>query len=286
MPTLAAVLDPNHAAATTQSGARARAVGHVTRGTTGVNRLRRVDRWVIHTSCSYLRSVDSPLCVDVGYGREPWTTAQWHASLKAHVRPDISVLGIEIDRDRVAAAIPHATAGLAFAHGGFEVPTQGRPVHVVRAMNVLRQYDQSAVKQAWSLMSAALASGGLLVDGTCDEIGRLATWIGIRRAADGQPSPQTLTLSAQVSTLEMPSRFATRLPKSLIHRHLPGTTLHKFFSDFDRAWMTHTGLAVFSPRQRFIAAVRQLHSEGWPIVDGENRWRLGEVTLRYEGVSD
>ncbi|MBU6213414.1 MAG: hypothetical protein KGP01_03070 [Actinomycetales bacterium] len=263
-----------------------RAVGMVTRGTTGVNRLRRVDRWVIHARCSYLRTVDSPLCVDLGYGREPWTTAQWRETMRTHVREDIEVLGIEIDRDRVAAAQAQAAPGLSFAHGGFEVPTGGRPVHVLRAMNVLRQYDESAVVDAWTLMAAALAPDGVLIDGTCDEVGRLGTWLAVCRDIHGRPQPQSLTLSAQVATLEQPSRFATRLPKSLIHHHVPGTALHRLLADFDRAWASHAGLAVFSPRQRFIAAARQLRDWGWPVADNEQRWRLGEVTVDYGCLLD
>ena len=258
----------------------------VTRGTTGVNRLRRVDRWVIHARCSYLRSVESPLCVDLGYGREPWTTAQWCEGLRKHVRADIEVLGIEIDRDRVAAAQAQSAPGLSFEHGGFEVPTGGRPVHVLRAMNVLRQYDESDVADAWALMAAALAPGGLLIDGTCDEVGRLGTWLAIVATSQGRAQPQSLTLSAQVANLEQPSRFATRLPKALIHRHLPGTALHRFFADFDRAWASNAGLAVFSPRQRFIAAARQLRDSGWPVADNEQRWRLGELTVDYACLLD
>src|SRR4051794_32960577 len=40
--------------------------GRITRGTTGVNRLRRVDRWI--AALPVLRATADPLVVDLGYG--------------------------------------------------------------------------------------------------------------------------------------------------------------------------------------------------------------------------
>ena len=48
---------------------------------------------------------------------------------------------------------------------------------IVRAFNVLRQYDEAEVAAAWAALTARLAPGGLLVEGTCDELGRLAAWV-------------------------------------------------------------------------------------------------------------
>lgn len=262
----------------------AQRVGAITRGTTSPNRLRRADRWLLHRYCSYLRSVADPLCVDLGYGHEPLTTVEWWHRLRQHVRGDVDVLGIEIDPARVSAAEPLTRPGLGFALGGFEVPAQGRQAHVIRAFNVLRQYDESDVQHAWTLMGGRLAPGGVLIDGTCDELGRLCTWVAISDGPDGV-MPRTLTLSAQCSSLELPSRFATRLPKALIHRNIPGEPVHEFLGAFDRAWATHAGLAVFSPRQRFVASVQQLLAQGWPIHDTAQRWRLGEVTVDWSCVT-
>jgi hypothetical protein len=243
-----------------------------------------VDRWILHTQCSYLRAVAAPLCVDLGYGREPWTTAEWHSRLRQHVRHDIAVLGVEIDAQRVAAAQLATAPGLSFVLGGFEVPAQGCAVHVIRAMNVLRQYDEADVSKAWSLMVKALAAQGTLIDGTCDEVGRLSTWLAVKSGTDGQPFADSFTLSTQLASLERPSKWAARLPKALIHRNAPGHAVHKFFVDFDAAWDVHAALSVFSPRQRFIAAVQTLRDAGWPIRDNESRWRLGEVTVDASSV--
>ena len=46
-----------------------------------------------------------------------------------------------------------------------------------------------------------------------------------------------------------------------------------------RAWETEAG--PFGPRQRWLATVRRLRSDGWPVLDGPARWRLGELTLPW-----
>src|SRR5918993_2568907 len=76
-------------------------VGQITRGTTGTNRLRRIDRWIARHPA--LRRADDPLVVDLGYGASGVTALELHARL-ARVRPDVEVLGLEIDPARVARA--------------------------------------------------------------------------------------------------------------------------------------------------------------------------------------
>ena len=50
---------------------------------------------------------------------------------------------------------------------------------MVRAFNVLRQYPEDEVAGAWRTVMERLTPDGLLVDGTCDELGRLATWAAV-----------------------------------------------------------------------------------------------------------
>src|SRR5687768_6650095 len=151
-----------------------RPVGDVTRGTTHPNRLRRVDRWIVGTQAARLRRVEAPLVVDLGYGRHPVTTVEL-ADRLSEVRSDLDVLGVEIDRSRVEAAADHARPGLAFARGGFNLPTGGRRPVPVRAMNVLRQYSEVDATAAWELLRQQLDPDGILVEGTCDELGRRTT---------------------------------------------------------------------------------------------------------------
>ena len=38
-------------------------------------------------------------------------------------------------------------------------------------------------------------------------------------------------------------------------------------------------------RQRFLATAGALREEGWPVLDGPARWRLGEVTVAWAAVA-
>lgn len=250
-----------------------RPVGVVTRGTTARGRLRRVDRWLLAHHPGLVRTPD--LCVvDLGFGAVPVTTVHLHALIRA-ANPTARVVGLEIDPERVAAAAAWAAPGLTFERGGFELA--GRRPHIVRALNVLRQYDEPDVVAAWSLMTSALAPGGLVLEGTCDESGRLAGWVTLD--AEG---PRSLTLVVDPSL--PPSAVAARLPKVLIHRNLPGEPVHRLLADLDRQWQRNVPVGVLSPHQRLVAAVRALPALGWPVLDGPARWRRGEVTVAWSAV--
>ncbi|MGN6446168.1 class I SAM-dependent methyltransferase [Amnibacterium sp.] len=253
-------------------------VGRVTRGTTGTNRLRRNDRYL--ASLPQLRASPSPLVVDLGYGARAWTTLELAARLRA-VTPGVRVLGLEIEPDRVAEALPFAAPGVAFALGGFEVPTAGgeRPV-LVRAMNVLRQYEEAEVRGAWSRVADRLAPDGLLIDGTCDELGRICSWVDV--AEDG---PVRFTISLRLAELDSPAVVAERLPKALIHRNVPGERVHDLLVALDTAWTRAAPISVYGPVQRWVAAVEALRDRGVPVLGTRARWRLGELTVPWSVVA-
>ena len=257
---------------------RARALGLPTRGTTNANRLRRVDRWLLATQVPRLRDAARPLVVDLGYGASAVTTLE----LVDRLAPEVSgleVVGLEIDPERVAAvAADRDPPRVDFRLGGFELA--GLQPVLVRAFNVLRQYDEESAARAWDTMRAALVPGGLVVEGTCDEWGRRAAWVALD--ADG---PLTLTLSARVADLSTPSDLAERLPKALIHHNVPGRRIHDFLRAFDAAWAAAAGLSTFGPRQRWTAAVEAMAEQGWPFVGSTRRWRQGEVTVRWSAVA-
>lgn len=260
---------------------RARHLGEITRGTTNPNRLRRADRWLTGPAADRLRRASDPLVVDLGFGATPVTAVELLTRLRA-VRPGVRVVGIEIDPERVAAARSWRRPGLDFAVGGFEIPLpDGRRPIVVRAFNVLRQYPEEAVGPAWQAVSERLAPGGLLVEGTCDELGRRATWVAVEPGR----GPVSLTLSLRLAGLSHPSEIAERLPKALIHRNVPGEPVHAFLSAFDTAWDRQAPLAAFGVRQRWTAAVRDLVTGGWPVLCGPARWRLGEVSVAWHAVA-
>ena len=259
----------------------ARPLGTVTRGTTHPNRLRRVDRWIAHRCAPALRTATPPLVVDLGYGAEAWTPRDLRDTLRA-VRADIEVVGIEIDPVRVTAAAAYADSTLTFRRGGFEVPLDGRRPTVIRAFNVLRQYDEGDVAAAWSTMSSRLAPEGLLVEGTCDELGRHAWWVALEA---GAVRPRSLTLSTRLAGLQRPSDLAERLPKVLIHRNVPGEPVHALLAALDRHWAAAAPQGAFGVRQRWLATVTALRAGGTAVLDGPSRWRLGELTVPWSSVA-
>jgi hypothetical protein len=171
-------------------------------------------------------------------------------------------------------------ADVSFAVGGFEVPlAAGRRPAAIRAFNVLRQYDESAVTDAWELMTSRLQPGGVLVEGTCDEIGRVSSWIAV--TASG---PVSLTISLRLADLDRPSIVAERLPKALIHRNVPGERIHDLMTELDRQWQYAAALAPYGPVQRWQAAVAGLADAGWPVEGRRTRWRLGEFTVPWSAL--
>ncbi|MCV7230266.1 class I SAM-dependent methyltransferase [Mycolicibacterium komossense] len=255
-------------------------MGSITRGTTGHNRLRRCDRWLVHSPRirELLESTAHPLVVDLGYGALPVTTLELATRLRT-VRLDLHVVGLEIDPQRVAAARSAVLPPrVEFARGGFELAGL-RPV-LVRAFNVLRQYPAEAVPQAWSTMQAALAPDGLIVDGTCDELGRRCCWVLLDRTG-----PVSLTLACDPHQIERPSDLAERLPKVLIHHNVAGQPIYELLSAADRAWAAAAGHGVFGPRVRWRAMLAGLGEAGFTVEYPRRRLRDAVLTVPWSTVA-
>jgi hypothetical protein len=254
-------------------------VGQLTRGTTGHNRLRRCDRWLVHSPRvrTALQSAADPLVVDLGYGALPVTTLELASRLRT-VRLDVRVIGLEIDQERVSAARAAGSDAVEFGLGGFELAGH-RPV-VVRAFNVLRQYPEDAVDEAWTLMRRRLAPGGLIIDGTCDEIGRRCGWVLL----DSQ-GPVSLTMACDPFAIERPSDLAERLPKVLIHHNVSGQPINTLLTAADHAWASVAGHGVFGPRDRWRAMLNMLRESGLPVEPPRRRMRDGVLTVPWATVA-
>ncbi|WP_199254036.1 methyltransferase domain-containing protein [Mycolicibacterium mengxianglii] len=255
-------------------------LGAITRGTTGRNRLRRSDRWLVHSPAvrHALESAADPLVVDLGYGALPVTTLELAGRLRA-LRPDIRVVGLEIDPERVRVATRFATtASVEFRLGGFELA--GLHPVLIRAFNVLRQYPVEEVPAAWSTMQAGLAPGGLIIDGTCDELGRRCCWVLL----DGD-GPVSLTLACDPHSIDRPSDLAERLPKVLIHHNVPGQPVHALLEAADRAWAAAAGHGVFGPRVRWRAMLNALRDNGIPVEQQRRRLRDAVLTVPWTLVA-
>ena len=261
--------------------ARQRPVGTITRGTTNPNRLRRVDRWLAGPQAWRLRqSQPAPVVVDLGYGASPVTAVELHDRLR-QVRPDVEVVGIEIEPDRVALGRPLERRGLSFRLGGFEVPLDGREATVVRAFNVLQ-----AVRRV---------RGGRRLGhrpGPADPR-RAAGRRHLRRAGPAQRLDRGRPVRPAVA---QPVLAAARAGPTLRHRRAPPqvadppqrrrrTRARLAAARWTGPGCTRRPHASFGVRQRFLAAVEAVRAEGWPVADGPSRWRLGEVTVDWSAVA-
>ena len=201
-----------------------------------------------------LRSEPDPLVVDLGYGRVPVTTLELATRLRA-VAGGVRVIGLEIDPQRVADAEAGAGNGVEFRLGGFELA--GTNPVLVRAFNVLRQYPEDAVWAAWTTMQSRLAPTGVIVDGTCDELGRLGAWVLLDRAG-----PVSVTLACDPRHIEKPSVLAA-----------------------DRAWATAAGQAVFGPRARWHTMLSSLAAAGHPVTPPRRSQRDAVLTVPWTAVA-
>ncbi|MDU0479062.1 class I SAM-dependent methyltransferase [Staphylococcus chromogenes] len=256
-----------------------RPLGVITRGTTNVNRLRRCDRWMrfhpdVAKALGAVAPGQRPLALDVGYGASHTTTCEWATWLR-HISPEVQVTGLEINPERV---LPPRD-GVTFELGGFELA--GYQPNLVRAFNVLRQYDVAQVEDAWREVCSRLAPGGLFVEGTCDELGRRSAWVTLD--VDG---PRTLTLAWDPFDISTPSDLAERLPKRLIHDNVPGTPINRLLTAMDDAWARSAGWAPYGPRIRWRQARALLLADGWPITPIRRRIRDNLLTVPWESVAN
>jgi hypothetical protein len=254
--------------------------GQITRGKTAPNRLRRVDNFLLAYDTPLLRRSDASfsraLVVDLGYGREPITTLEFAARLR-RVNPGLPVLGIEIDPERVAAAQPFADERTFFRLGGFNLPlkswSDGEPetVRLIRAFNVLRQYEEAEVAPAYERLARYVLPGGLLVEGTSTPFG--GVWVAnvLRRQIDAGWRAEALVFGTNFHPGFDPAEFQTVLPKNYIHRVVPGESIYDFFEAWKKSAAESRPLRVWGVRQWFVAAAHRLAERGYRI-ETQGKW--------------
>jgi hypothetical protein len=267
--------------------------GQPTRGKTAANRLRRVDTFFLLYDPFLLRRQDggfaSAWFVDLGYGAEPVTTLESAARL-GRVNPSLPILGVEIDPLRVAAAQPYASNRIQFRLGGFNLPLkmgidgQREQVRAIRAFNVLRQYAESAVEQAYAELACHSLPGALLVEGTSDPAGDL--WVAnVLRRGERLPiwKPEGVVFSSRLRTPFVPADFQAVLPKNWIHRMVAGEPIYEFIQGWQGAARRTVAERGWGDRRWFVAAGQELHRSGWG-VDPRPRWLSRGYLLVSQGM--
>lgn len=242
--------------------------GQLTRGKTARNRLRRSDIFLLLTEGSLIRVRDPhSFYVDLGYGFEPFTTLETAERLRVQ-NPELPLLGVEIDPERVQAALPYEDERTFFRLGGFNLPLkEGETVRVVRAFNVLRQYEEQDWAGPIAQLGAQLIPGGLLMEGTSNPSGSVWTANIVRRS----PNPpyavrrEGFLFSTNFHMGFEPELFQPVLTKNYIHRMSPGEEIFAFMEDWKTACRIQSPMRSYGLRAVFCAAAGELVRMGYRI---------------------
>ncbi|MEJ2759103.1 MAG: hypothetical protein P8046_11535, partial [Anaerolineales bacterium] len=106
--------------------------------------------------------------MDLGFGADPTIALESAAHLRKS-KPELKLLGVELDPERVAEAKPFEDSLTLFRHGGFNIPLpNSKKTNIIRAFNVLRQYEENQVTESYEVMEQYLMPGGTLIEGTSD----------------------------------------------------------------------------------------------------------------------
>lgn len=249
--------------------------GQPTRGKTASNRLRRVDNFTLLYEPSLLTRTDNlfadSLFVDLGYGFDPRTTLE-SAERFRKVNPNLKILGVEIDRERVEAALPFADEKTFFRLGGFNLPLQsGEHVRLIRTFNVLRQYEEQDFAPAYERLAEYVLPGGLMIEGTSTPFGQIWAANLARRAENASWKMEALVFSTNFRLGLEAEEFQTILPKNYIHRVVEGEPIHDFFQAWKRSMAETSPAKTFGLKQWFIASAESLAKKGFD-VDLHKKW--------------
>jgi len=249
-------------------------IGLPTRGKTASNRLRRVDNFILLYEPSLLTRTDGlfqrSMFIDLGYGFDARTTLE-SAERFRRVNPMLPILGIEIDKERVDAALPHADAITHFRVGGFNLPLQpGESVRLIRAFNVLRQYEEKDFIPAYERLAQYVLPGGLMIEGTSNPFGSI--WVAnlVRKTENGWKM-EALVFSTSFRMGFDITDFQAVLPKNYIHHVTQGELIHDFFEAWKRSAAETSSAKVFGLKQWFAASAESLAAQGYKI-DLHKKW--------------
>ena len=247
----------------------AKRMGHQTRGKTAANRLRRVDNFILLLEPSLLTRTDGlfadSLFVDLGYGFDARTTLESAARFR-RVNPDLKILGVEIDKERVEATLPFADEKTFFRLGGFNLPLQeGESVRLIRAFNVLRQYEEKDFAPAYRRLAEYVLPGGLMIEGTSNPFGSIWAANLVRKIESGDWRVEALVFSTNFRRGFDVEEFQTILPKNLIHHILPGETIYDFFEAWKQSAKETSTVKTFGAKQWFSASAESIARRGYPV---------------------
>ena len=275
--------------------------GLPTRGKTASNRLRRVDIFILLYEPSLLTRTDglfaNSMFVDLGYGFDARTTLE-SASRFRRFNSELKILGVEIDKERVEAALPFADEKTYFRLGGFNLPLKDDEyIRLIRAFNVLRQYEEKDFVSAYERLAEYVLPGGLMMEGTSNPFGSIWCANLVRKVLEPDsllPDIQELALAlhnwrheALVFSTNFRlgfdvEEFQTILPKNLIHHVVKGEPIFNFFEAWKATAAETSAMKIYGARQWFIAAAERMAERGYAIATQRKWLAKGFLIWRME----
>jgi len=273
--------------------------GQPTRGKTASNRLRRVDNFILLYEPSLLTRADGlfaeAMFVDLGYGFDARTTLE-SAERFRRLNPNLKILGVEIDKERVESALPFADEKTFFRLGGFNLPLkQEEGVRLIRAFNVLRQYEEKDFAPAYERLAEYVLPGGMMIEGTSNPFGSIWCANLVRRTLEsGVPVLQeqapglhkwkheAIIFSTNFRIGFDVQEFQTILPKNLIHRVVKGEPIFDFFEAWKAAAAETSAMRTYGVRQWFVAAAGRMAERGYAIATQRKWLARGFLIWRLE----
>ena len=272
-------------------------VGQPTRGKTASNRLRRVDNFILLYESALLTRTDGlfvgSMFVDLGYGFDARTTLESALRFR-RVNPDLKILGVEIEKERVEVALPFADDKTFFRLGGFNLPLKtGEHVRLIRAFNVLRQYEEKDFAPACERLAQYVLPDGLMIEGTSNPFGSIWCANVVRRVgnvalseAKSRGYEKLKTLRSFGDSLRVTNtdwkfealvfstnlrlgfdveEFQTILPKNLIHHVVQDEPIYDFFEAWKLSAKETIALKTYGAKQWFVASAEALAQKGYRI---------------------
>lgn len=249
--------------------------GISTRGKTASNRLRRVDNFVLLYEPSLLTRAGGlfpgSMFVDLGYGFDARTTLE-SAERFRHLNPNLKILGVEIEKDRVDAALPYADDKTFFRLGGFNLPLkEGETVRLIRAFNVLRQYEEKDFAPAYERLAQYVLPGGLMIEGTSNPFGSIWCANVVRKVVNGSWRFEALVFSTNFRLGFDVEEFQTILPKNYIHHVVKGEPIYDFFEAWKQSAAETAAMKIYGDKQWFVAAGERMAARGYTI-ESQRKW--------------
>jgi len=141
----------------------------------------------------------------------------------------------------------------------------GEHVRLIRAFNVLRQYEETDFVPAYERLAEYVLPGGLMIEGTSTPFGQLWSANMARKMDNGSWKMEALVFSTNFRLGFDVEEFQTILPKNYIHHVVKGEPIYDFFEAWKKSAAETSHAKTFGLRQWFVAAAESLAKKGFKI---------------------